>query len=28
VKPIRNETTLTGFSSLYYNPTTGEIVYN
>ena len=28
VKPIRNETTLTGFSSLYYNPTTGEICYN
>ncbi len=28
IKPIRNETTLTGFLQLYYNPTTGELVYN
>ena len=28
VKPIRNITSLTGFSALYYNPTTGEICYN
>jgi len=28
VKPVRNITSLTGFSALYYNPTTGEICYN
>lgn len=28
VKPIRNETSLTGFNTLYYNPTSGEVVYN
>ena len=27
VKPIRNQTDLTGLSQLYYNPTTGEITY-
>ena len=28
IKPIRNETNLSGFLQLYYNPTTGELVYN
>jgi hypothetical protein len=28
IKPIRNETDISGFLQLYYNPTTGELVYN
>ena len=28
IKPIRNETNLSGFLQLYYNPSTGELVYN
>jgi hypothetical protein len=28
VKPVRNQTDLTGLLQLYYNPTTGEITYN
>ena len=28
IKPIRNETNISGFLQLYYNPTTGELVYN
>ena len=28
IKPIRNETNISGFLQLYYNPSTGELVYN
>jgi hypothetical protein len=28
IKPIRGTSTLTGFKQLYYNPTTGEIIYD